>query len=414
MTTVYSGYSGTWKPPGASVTKKYRARLDYYVSGETATTITYAVTLYANVTSSLTTWFDAKLNFAGSNYTNNSVQMDYGDSTTVKCISQKTKTFAKGASATTATISGSVKSTYDNAGWGDYVTASVTVAIPANSYTVAYDANGGVNPPAPQTKVRDVELELTNGVPSRDGYDFVSWNTAANGTGTSYQRGGTMPAEVNQDTILYAQWHITYQPPQTYNVRAYRTTDSASETNPSMKSDGTRCYCDFEYTPSVDPDATTDSITIQFGESTSVNANAYGTLRYGYSGANHLPATQNETVTIAIEVTDYLGNEYHYEYSTFISTENYVWDAYKGSQGTEQYQSFAIGGQARDFTSAERSENGNFDIYMDIGIVLADCTITDSGTALSVTAGADTEDGQLAQAVIDAFDYATAKDILEV
>jgi hypothetical protein len=47
-------------------------------------------------------------------------------------------------------------------------------------------------------------------------------------------------------------------------------------------------------------------------------------------------------------------------------------------------------------------------------IVLNDCTITDSGTALSVTAGADTEDGQLAQAVIDAFDYATAKDILEV
>lgn len=44
----------------------------------------------------------------------------------------------------------------------------------------------------------------------------------------------------------------------------------------------------------------------------------------------------------------------------------------------------------------------------------ADCTITDSGTALSVTAGAGTEDGQLAQAVIDAFDYATAKDILEV
>ena len=47
-------------------------------------------------------------------------------------------------------------------------------------------------------------------------------------------------------------------------------------------------------------------------------------------------------------------------------------------------------------------------------MILGDCTITDSGTALSVTAGAGTEDGQLAQAVIDAFDYATAKEILEV
>lgn len=50
----------------------------------------------------------------------------------------------------------------------------------------------------------------------------------------------------------------------------------------------------------------------------------------------------------------------------------------------------------------------------ELTISLDNCTITDSGTALSVTAGANTEDGQLAQAVIDAFDYATAKDILEV
>ena len=49
----------------------------------------------------------------------------------------------------------------------------------------------------------------------------------------------------------------------------------------------------------------------------------------------------------------------------------------------------------------------------ELTIALNDCTITDSGTALSVTAGADTDDGQLAQAVIDAFDYATAKEILE-
>lgn len=47
-------------------------------------------------------------------------------------------------------------------------------------------------------------------------------------------------------------------------------------------------------------------------------------------------------------------------------------------------------------------------------LYLSDCTITDSGTALSVTAGATTDDGKLAQAVIDAFDYATAKEILEV
>ena len=44
----------------------------------------------------------------------------------------------------------------------------------------------------------------------------------------------------------------------------------------------------------------------------------------------------------------------------------------------------------------------------------ADCTITDSGTALSVTSGASTLDGLLAQSIIDTFSYADAKEILEM
>lgn len=58
--------------------------------------------------------------------------------------------------------------------------------------------------------------------------------------------------------------------------------------------------------------------------------------------------------------------------------------------------------------------HGLFKCAMDMILVLNDCTITDSGTALSVTSGASTDDGKLAQAVIDAFDYQTAKEILEV
>ena len=82
--------------------------------------------------------------------------------------------------------------------------------------------------------------------------------------------------------------------------------------------------------------------------------------------------------------------------------------------GSEEYGSFAIGGAARDFGNQNRSSKGNFDIYMDVSLVLNDCTITDSGTALSVTTGAGTEDGQLAQSIIDTFSYAYAKEILEM
>ena len=49
-------------------------------------------------------------------------------------------------------------------------------------------------------------------------------------------------------------------------------------------------------------------------------------------------------------------------------------------------------------------------VYMSLG----DCTITDSGTALSVTSGASTLDGLVAQSIIDTFSYADAKEILEM
>ena len=176
--------------------------------------------------------------------------------------------------------------------------------------------------------------------------------------------GGTLPADVNEITKLYAIWHISYQPPQVSDLRAYRVASNATGKEPNVSSDGTKCYADFIYTPSVDTDAVTNSITIQFGSSTAVNASASGTLRYGYSAANHLPTTSSESVTVTITVTDYLGNTYTYSVSTFISTENYIFDAFKGTNGTEEYQSFSVGGIARDFSNSSRNPKGNFDCYM--------------------------------------------------
>ena len=53
MATVYSGYSKGWKPSGSDIYKKYRARLDYSLVSETATTITYSAILYVNINSSV-------------------------------------------------------------------------------------------------------------------------------------------------------------------------------------------------------------------------------------------------------------------------------------------------------------------------------------------------------------------------
>lgn len=79
----------------------------------------------------------------------------------------------------------------------------------ATTYTVKFNANGGSNPPSNQTKVHGSALTLASGKPNRDGYEFLSWNTKADGTGTTYASGATYSA--NAGVTLYAQWKsITY------------------------------------------------------------------------------------------------------------------------------------------------------------------------------------------------------------
>ena len=79
------------------------------------------------------------------------------------------------------------------------------------TYTVTYNANGGSGAPGSQTKTHDVNLTLSSTKPTRTGYTFVNWNTASNGTGTSYASGGTYTGNAN--LTLYAQWT-----PNTYTV----------------------------------------------------------------------------------------------------------------------------------------------------------------------------------------------------
>ena len=71
-------------------------------------------------------------------------------------------------------------------------------------YTISYDANGGSGAPSAQTKDGGIDLNLSGVAPTRAGYVFKGWNTAADGSGTSYASGATFTG--NADTTLYAQW----------------------------------------------------------------------------------------------------------------------------------------------------------------------------------------------------------------
>ena len=87
----------------------------------------------------------------------------------------------------------------------NYQTYTVTVSAP---FTVSFDANGGSDAPANQNKCTGIDLTLSSDQPVREGYTFVGWNTAQDGSGDSYAPGATYTA--NADVTLYAQWSNNY------------------------------------------------------------------------------------------------------------------------------------------------------------------------------------------------------------
>lgn len=123
--------------------------------------------------------------------------------TTSKSFGSRTFTWSRGHGDAAKTV----KVTMTNAsGYADGTSSkSISVTVPAlPSYTVTFNANGGTGGPGSQTKWHGEDLTLTSSKPTRTGYTFVRWNTAADGSGTNYSSGGTYTA--NASTTLYAQW----------------------------------------------------------------------------------------------------------------------------------------------------------------------------------------------------------------
>lgn len=322
MATVYSGYSKGWKPSGSDIYKKYRARVDYSVSAETPTTITYRAILYVNINSSVTASYSGTLNMSGTSYTG-SCKTVFGEGNTVTCVSAKTKTFAKGATATTATIKGSVKSS--NGSWtGASVVATATVTIPAlTPATITFDANDGSGtvPTAINTYVGVANTIPSNSL-TRTGYTFNGWNTASDGSGTAYATGSTITP--TGDVTLYAQWQTTYVKPEIQNLLAFRTADAGGGASPTVTSTGETGFCRFDLIGGAN--YTFTSASVQFGTAAANSMTQSGTTVYGYSTPDSIAQASAYTVKITVVVTGTDGVLRTYTDSTYISKSVPVFD----------------------------------------------------------------------------------------
>ena len=347
MATVYSGYSKGWKPKGSDIYKKYRARVDYSVSAETPTTITYRAILYVNINSSVNASYSGTLNISGTTYTG-SCKTVFGETNTVTCVSAKTKTFNKGATATTATIKGGVKSS--NGSWtGATVTASATVSIPALApATITFNANGGSGSVDAISTYVGVANTIPSNSPTRPGYTFNGWNTASDGSGTAYATGSTITP--TGDVTLYAQWKTTYVKPEIQNLLAFRTANDSGGASPTVTSTGTTGFCKFDLVGGAN--YTFDSASVQFGTATANSMTQSGTTVYGYSTPDSIAQASAYTVKVTVVVTGTDGISRTYTDSTYISKSVPVFDATTSS--------FALGGVARNVTGDEKP----FDCYM--------------------------------------------------
>ena len=89
---------------------------------------------------------------------------------------------------------------YVNGVWGGEEPAELTVTFDANG-SAEYPVEGTMTP---QTVLEKTDTALNANSFTREGYNFLNWNTAADGTGDSYADKATV--NLTENTTLYAQW----------------------------------------------------------------------------------------------------------------------------------------------------------------------------------------------------------------
>lgn len=152
--------------------------------------------------------------------------------------------------------------------------SSNTASISPASKSVTYKANGGTGTDVVISYNYGATVTVASNTFTRSNATFSSWNTASNGTGTSYSPGNTFT--ITSDTILYAQWTLLPSPP-TITSSSSTTSSITLNFTQGANSTSTRAYIGGVF----DGSTTSTSYTylgLQPGTS-------YTLALYGYNGS---------------------------------------------------------------------------------------------------------------------------------
>lgn len=89
----------------------------------------------------------------------------------------------------------------------DHPVTFYAIWLKIEEYSISYDANGGIGAPDSQIKQKGKNILLSAVLPTREGYNFIGWNTDPNATQREYAPGQTYTHD--SSIKLYAIWQTT-------------------------------------------------------------------------------------------------------------------------------------------------------------------------------------------------------------
>ena len=167
----------------------------------------------------------------------------------------------------------------------------------ANGVRVIFDKNGGDTEADPRIMVQDKvagvvnHFDLPTTEPTRSGYDFMGWNTKADGTGDAF----TATTDVTDNMTVYAQWKVNTTYTVTYKdgvdgaAFGNQTTTGLHSGDPTPAFSGTPTRSGYTFTgwqPSVAATVTDDAVyTAQWAKNSSSSGHSTRyTLHYESNG----------------------------------------------------------------------------------------------------------------------------------
>lgn len=176
-------------------------------------------------------------------------------------------------------------------------------------FTITFDANGGINPPADILYEYGDSFKISTDKPEREGYTFDSWNTAKDGSGEKYAT-STTHRKVNASLTLYAKWKVntytlTFDPnggTMTTSERTIRV-DFDRPFGELLKATKPGYVLDGWFTEKKGGELITAESKFPKGQNMTVYAHWSIRIIYDANGGENAPASAEKTVNVAYVIS---------------------------------------------------------------------------------------------------------------